>query len=546
MKKSLLFACALISCMATYSQAKTPLVNPGATFASSVRPAILNMKQLKGSTLYVNRQQLYANTFQNPSKRITYGDGSALNIHLIKSPSFANQSSQVTPTVLSSLNGSSNGMNCSTSTVVINATSTTFMNADYTQQASHIYPGAIYSFDHFFDGSYREETGSRNPMIISADLPNMNGSSYVTVTNPNMATIRDAVAQLYNRFSGTTGNGATQYQFYESTTNSDLNIKVSGGGSGYGFTFSGSYGTGSQSNHVYMTVDAIKTLYTINVVPPNNGFFVTSAQESNPNLMVIGSVTYGVRVLANLDFAFNSSSDAAAFGAKYSGYGVSANVDFNFISHDSSLNTTINGYIVGGPGNATISFDKNNLQTQLQNMLSGATYANARPVSFQLYDMAGDIIGSQSATDQFTSRLCVPADKPITLNSVLLTVATGNDGKDHDTHFTWTLLDNHNNQVAMYSNNQNNTEIPANSTNTWQLTMNGTPPFTQFQNAGGGHLHLHIDPNGNDTWWMNKITLNLTWSAATPVGPIIWSGSRSIAQDHKDFDLYFDGTFKAQ
>ncbi|MFL5789746.1 MAG: thiol-activated cytolysin family protein, partial [Flavisolibacter sp.] len=425
-----------------------------------LKPVIM-MKDYKLTQLFKNRQVQYGANFNPPSKTITYNDGTKLHIQLIKNPSFAGQSNAINASVSHvPVHGQSapSGYNCSTSTISLSATSTSFMNGDYTLQAQHLYPGAIYTFDNFFNGSYKEETGGRNSINIGTDNPNVT-ASYVSVNNPDQYTIHNAIASLFGNSIGTAGTGSLVYQMYQSSNSADLNLKITAGGSGYGFSFSNVFNLQNQSKHEYLTIDARKELFTLYTTPPANGFFTDPSRESTSNLMYIGSVTYGIRVLANLDLTFNSQSDADTFKAAYSGYGVTGNVDLNFISNNSSVNSTINAYVVGGPSNSTISFDKSQLQSQMQSILAGATYQNARPISYTLYDMAGDAIGSQSATDQFTTQLCVPANKVISLSGATVSVTCGDDGKDHDTHYSYNLYNSAGNYSAWYQNNNNNSEF---------------------------------------------------------------------------------------
>src|SRR5690242_18229380 len=95
MKTPSLFAIALLASSMAYSQAKVPVVQTSATL-TAVKPAALNMKQVKLSSAFASRQQLYGSSFTNPTKRITYSDGTALNIQLIKNPSFGDQSTNIT------------------------------------------------------------------------------------------------------------------------------------------------------------------------------------------------------------------------------------------------------------------------------------------------------------------------------------------------------------------------------------------------------------------------------------------------------------------
>jgi thiol-activated cytolysin len=546
MKTPSLFAIALLGCSLAYSQARMPVVQTSAALTTTVKPAALNMKQVKLSAAFASRQQLYGTSFTNPSKRITYSDGTALNIQLVKNPSFGDQSTNITAHVSGGgpVHTSTPGWACTSSNVQITATSTSFLNADYSAQASHIYPGAVYTFDNFFNGSYHEETAARNPIILSTDNPNINGSSYVTVSNPNMATIRDGIAQLYSRFTNTNGTGNLSYTGYESNNSSDMNLKVTAGGSGYGFTFNNVFTTTNKSQHVYMTIDARKSMFTINVAPQAANFFTSQSEESTPNLVILGSVTYGARILANLDITFSSASDANTFSAKYNGEDYNANVDLNWLANNSSVQSTINCYVVGGPGSSTISFDKSQLQTQLQNILSNVSYANARPISFQLYDMAGDIIGSQSATDQFALQNCIPAAQSapaVTLATAYINGTCGSDGKDNDTHFYYTLYNSAGNVAASYSNTGSNSQYTNYSSFSTPLNVNTSALQTDFKN--GGRLHLHIEPNGHDTWDIQHLTLSLSFANGSPIAPMTWN-SIVVSQDNKDYDFSFDGGFQ--
>jgi hypothetical protein len=546
MKKLPLLAFLLSGCLLGYSQTKVPIVKPTTALTTSVQPAALNMKQLKLSSVFASHTQATASSWTNPTKRITYPDGSALNIQLLKNPSFGDQSTNITPRISSPapMHGSPSGYFCTSSTVTISATTTNFLNADYSAQASHLYPGAVYVFDNFFNGSYNEETAPRNPIVISTDNPNINGSSYVTVANPTMYTIRDAIATLYGRFTNTNGTGNLAYTSFESDNSSDMNLKISAGGGGYGFTFSNVFTTSNKSQHVYMTIDARKSMFTINVAPQQNGFFTSQAEETKQNLMVIGSVTYGARVLANVDITFASASDANTFAAKYSGEDYTANVDLNWIQNNSSVQSAINCYVVGGPGSSTITFDKSQLQSQLQSILSGVTYANARPISFQLYDLAGDIIGSQSATDQFNVQTCTPvpqAAAPTNLTNVYINGKCGNDGKDHDTHYSYTLYNSAGNVAASYTNNGNSSEYAAYAAFSDQLNCVSSATLADFRN--GGRLHLHITPNGNDTWDIQNFIINLKFANSQSIPPMSWGGI-VISQNSKDYDFSFDGGFQ--
>ena len=265
------------------------------------------------------------------TKDLRYSDGSVVHLRLTKSPSVTGQTANLKVNAKQTGEDQDAGYNCITSNVSLTATSTDFINNDYSRQTAHIFPGAIYTYNHLYDGSFREETANRNPIIIGSSSTNMSSPTFEEVQTPNQANIHNALAKLFSRFHGDAANESMAYLVFESANNSDLNIKVGAGGSGYGFSFSNVFNTQDKEKHLYMTIDARKSLFTISVAAPDSGYFKTPVNGSSP-MVIMGSVSYGVRVLANMEFTFLSKTDADNFKAQYSGFGFNANVSLDFLS----------------------------------------------------------------------------------------------------------------------------------------------------------------------------------------------------------------------
>jgi hypothetical protein len=542
-------------------------------------PIAKNMKDYAKTPQGLKRAQKYGKNFAGgasngtASKDVKYPDGTALHLKMVKNPSFGDQPTEITAKVKSdkdkkpeqSKDPKGQTWNCTTDHVELTATSTTFLNNDYSSSASHIYPGACYTFDNFNNGSYLEQAGTRYPLTIVTDNTNIKGSPYRVVRDPNMATIRGAVDDLFGESTRNTATESLTYQIYETSNDADQSIKISGGISGYGASLSAGYSTGSQSTTLNLTIDAIKTLFAINTVPPDSGFYQDPKVENTPNLMVIGSVSYGVRVLANLSVTFNSQQEAADFKASYSGWGVSANVNFDQLSNSKSVSSTINCYVVGGPGNSTISFDKRNLKSEIEKILAGATYKNAMPVKYEFYDMAGEVVGSNSATDDFAVRNCTPgADNP-RLESVYVNFSTGNDNKNQNDNYVMYLYPGGLNKtvagadpastnslltylgdgaVFNYGSGYNSPEYPNNSQTTIQMYgVNKAATLDDFKN--GGSLHLHLQPENTDTWDINAITVTLNFAGnVTAPKKISFGGITPLSNNNTELSLYFGPDYK--
>jgi thiol-activated cytolysin len=535
-----------------------------ASTSPTIQPMARNMKEFRKLPEGAARAQKFDKNFGEAKKQFKYGDGSSLTLKMVKKPAFGGQGTDIKPKVSPdkakkpehSTDAKGQQWTCTTEHVQLTATSTTFLNNDYSGSASHIYPGASYTFEDFYNGSYKEQTGQRNPIAVMTDSTNIKGSSFVTVSNPNMGTIRNAVDSLFRETTNAVASESLTYQIYETANDADQSIKISGGASGYGGSLSAGYSNASQGKTVYLTIDAIRTLFSINTIPPQNGFFTDPQVEATPNLMVIGSVSYGVRVLANLSVTFNSQQEEADFKAAYSGFGVSANVAFDQISKSKSVSSTINAYVVGGPGNSTLSFDKKDLEAQIKKIMSGATYKNAMPVKYEFYDMAGDVVGSNSATDSFAVRQCTPGKDDPRLESVTVEFQVGDDNKNPDDNYTLLLypgrvnLDNPQDlQDYVFAYNQSSTpeaglEYGPNTTYTVKLEQVKPATLSQFTKNGGA-LELSIFPNGNDTWKNKSVSVILSFEGGLgPNKPIVYSNV-NIDQDGPHLILYFDGGFNA-
>ena len=568
--------------------AATPAVSTPAiddlVHTSTTKVLTLHDPEYKSTPKYAKSKKKYDKAFDDTaSKVLTYPDGSKVHLKLVKNPSFGGMPTSIKSTTVKgsekkdTKTDKGTQWDCSSSSIALTASSTSFLEADYATQAGYIYPGAIYTFDNFFNGSYTEQTGVRYPITLVNENPNITGSSYINVKNPGMGPTTNAVDKLTREMKGPAANEEFKYQVYETGNSAAQALQVSGGGSYAGFSAQNTYSTSGTSNTVNLTIDATKILYTINMSPQDSGFFADPKIEATRNLMVIGRVSYGIRVLANLTYTFSTSAEADQFKASYSGFGGSANVSLSQISQSSSVSNTINCYVVGGPGNSTISFNKKDLESQLKAVFKGATYQNAKPVEYSFFNMAGDLVGSYSATDNFTERNCVPNDNAAKLQSIFVTFNTGADGKDNNTHYTFSLyggnagtsnnyngydnnppqtVNNHEPFIAMYKTGPLNVVFSPGGSNTNQLTNNaflgaysgpnslyGSMTMDYFVNHGG-IVHLHIYPDGSDTWNISGMVLQLNFEGG--ISQNVKFGAFTVSDKSTEMTLYFDGTFKAK
>ena len=204
---------------------------------------VMNNVDFRKTSLYATRLQLYRATFNDPTKAFSMTDGTSMNVSFIKNPNFANQPNSVTNTLyqgpvhgvpvnvpVQAVTESNQGWVCYGYRVVDRASSVNFNVTDYTQQMPYIYPGAVFTFDNFMNGSLQPPSGARNPITLFTDHATSN--NLVQVSNPNQSTVQNAVSGMVNHFIGS-GNISTNYKYYESNNMADWAIKVNAGTGNY-------------------------------------------------------------------------------------------------------------------------------------------------------------------------------------------------------------------------------------------------------------------------------------------------------------------------
>jgi hypothetical protein len=549
-------------------------------------PLVKNMKDYVKTAKGQDRAKKHAKATSTVLKKhIAYGDGTGATVTMVKNPSFDQGTTSKNPTKKVHKNDSTaqGGAKwvCSTENIELDASSTSFLTNDYSAAISHIYPGAIYTFDAIMSGDYKETTGPRYPITISTDNPNIKGTGMVVVADPNMATVRAGVAQLFRESTGPAATESQAFQVFQDYNSAATSLSIYGYASYAGASASNSYSSTNTSNSITITIDERKSVFTINTVPPDSGFFKNPATEDEPTLMVVGSVSYGIRVLANLTVTFSSSQEEDDFKAAYSGFGADANAAVHYLSSSKSVQSTINCYVVGGPGNSTLSFDKKDLENQLTKLVAGVNYQNARPISYQFYDMACNVVGAQSATDQFQERSCVPASTAKAKLKSVTVSWTNRSGKRGDDHFHFFLYAN---DISSESNgpqtpdnwngnNRGNSENPPTdaclyyyytyAVNTDYIMGQNTtiqavlsPSLKDIYKEGitlgylkdhGGLIHFHIFPNGSDSWTLSGLIVTLNFEDGV-TEPIKWPGGASLtlSDNSTEGTLYFDGSFNGK
>ncbi len=555
----------------------TPPVVPSKAIAELPAPLAHNMEDYRKLPQYAKRVANLSKSFKEPAvKVLKFTDNTKDSIKISTNAPSNMVAGPIKKTHGKPKKTSGGGYDCTTTNISINANSADFTVNDYSNTAGNIFPGACYTYDNINSGKWQPQPGARNTIQLSTNITDVKGKTYVYVKNPNSGTIGTGVAQLVSRFGHSSANEGTSFVTSLATSSAMYNISIGAGVSGYGVDLTNVYSTANQSNHVHLTISAIKPLFTISTTPPDSGFYKDPNVEATTDLSFISSVSYGVRILANADITFSSEQEADVFKGSYSGFGVSANLDVNYASSSKSGATNITGYFVGGPSSGTfVATSLAQLQKMVNDVFSKTNYKDALPISYTVCTMAGKTLNTYNATDNFAEQTCTPTDGgSVQLEDASVTFLQGNDGKEAYTYYYVEvfpgLTPNLTSQTeAMYTAALGlNTKYNNNGTVTVQLKRNpnykGHFDEEVFQKAGGGTLVIgplsnSANGQGLDIWDIDQIILKInpkvtsTNSNPLALGPnkgqgMTWnlSGANEVqlnSANHNVSSCFFDAGF---
>jgi hypothetical protein len=184
------------------------------------------------------------------------------------------------------------------------------------------------------------------------------------------------------------------------------------------------------------------------------------------------------------------------------------------------------------------------------------------PISYELSDLNGNVLGYYTATDAFNIPVCVFNDlnnavlnvadmsnvysPKISPNSSYAVIKTGNnsgDNKDPDTHWSFGLIDNNGNPIASFHDDSNNDPYSdGTTTGKLYLIKQNAAIFGSFVQTGnasyGGRIHINIAPNGHDTWNIDGFTLFLNFTGPTTSQQLTWNHI-GLSENKRDVDLTF-------
>lgn len=419
--KKILFA-PLCICLTGIINAQTRTSTPNSTIKN--QPIINKTAEFK-----IQRLREYSASFA-PAVVTRNINGVNIKYTAVKNPT---SSSDVSINTQSSSSQSQNGFLCTTIYETVSANTSDFNSVNVSGQG--IYPGAIYNYNDFMVGNTTKPVGEgkRNPIMLTTDNTNTSGdvSALVSSITSSEANINSAKQNIVKTFSTvyTASDAKSHYYYLESSAAQFL--RMSGGGAILGVSAGGGFSNQKEDHHFNVTYDWIVPMYTISTAIPTTGFFTDAVLEKSSDLVWISSVTYGTRILATISIDENSLANTSFANFRYGDkQNNSLNVDMNYLQQNKNAKYSIDTYVIGTNAqaltNATSITELNNFINSVLSHLSNQT---AKPISYKLSDMAGNIVGVKTVTDPYPVNNCVKQNSSFKLQSADVEIWTGNDNK---------------------------------------------------------------------------------------------------------------------
>lgn len=260
-------------------------------------------------------------------------------------------------------------------------------------QTDVIYPGALVKGESILDGTYTLIPAKRMPITISTSLTG-SGTVSVTVDNPKLSTIREAINNLMNQeYDVPPANmGFTIEQAY-SEQQIDLSLRASYKG---GVSVKGGFDFTNKQIKTRLVAKFIQNYYTLDMDLPDRPSDLF-AEDINRALigtympMYVSTVTFGRMALFTIESEYSETEVRAFLSASYAGVSGSVSTAFDQLKSKSTMKV----YILGGSGGdagATI----NGFEDFKNYIIAGGNFSKTSPgapISYKLRYIKDNSIG---------------------------------------------------------------------------------------------------------------------------------------------------------
>lgn len=303
-----------------------------------------------------------------------------------------------------------NGWECQTQNIKVKLEDDSFMSTYNMAQSINIYPGAVYTFENFYKGSFKPEKAARNPIYVYTSLVTT-GDIFESVEDPNAQdglSIKNAVNKLKLRSKLSKANQGFKMKIYECNSSAEMAMAIGAYAQGYGAKLKFDWGSSKKKEDRYFLLDATQELFSLSANVPEEGVFQNPEDAKQTGLMFLDNVVYGMRVLVSVKTSISADQNNLSLDASYSGFGFGAGVGIEDLQKIMNETTEVKVYVVGGENSGFVTTDKYQLQNTINDAFKKLNNETAVPIYFTFRNMNNEVVRTESATDSFPVQQCIP------------------------------------------------------------------------------------------------------------------------------------------
>ena len=221
-----------------------------------------------------------------------------------------------------------------------------------------IYPGALIDGASITSGDYTPITIARAPITIYTDFKNKEGDLFKTVSNPNGATINQAIKELLydDNINGAT-SANVNFEVKEIVDKDQLDLELGVSVNAKKFDFTNKFNFSQSSSKRNFLIKYVQPMYKFSIDPPAkpSEWFAKDvskedlSQSLSGNTMpcYVGYVCYGRAVYALMQTEEKSSKIAEELSASLNLF-VKGETNLTLEKYKSSTSYSYSGTIIGG------------------------------------------------------------------------------------------------------------------------------------------------------------------------------------------------------
>ncbi len=225
-----------------------------------------------------------------------------------------------------------------------------------------IYPGALIDGASITTGDYAPIVIARAPITIYTNFKNKDGELFKVVSNPNGATINQAIKELLydDNINGSTP-AQVNFEVKEIVDKDQLDLELGVSINAKKFEFTNKFNFSQSSSKRNFLIKYVQPMYNISIVSPNkpNDWFAKDVSSSDLSQAIsskampcyVGSVSYGRAVYALMQTEEKNSKIAEELKSSLNLF-VKGQVDTNLEKYKSSTSYSYSGTIIGGNADA--------------------------------------------------------------------------------------------------------------------------------------------------------------------------------------------------